>query len=322
MDKTLVPEKMVVLTLSVLTLLCSWQDFAFAGETTDITGTITARRQGAVKVEFKANPKAGPKVGDKVDFKTMMQGFEAKAGKGEVMKVEASHVWVKVLEKNPRLKMTGIIHATGLPGPEEKTFDIKSFDKFNIKDPGATLKIRFPGGWEFKMIGSDGRVYKMKSEGVDVTLDASAFYRYFPAPVANNSDILRVPESLRIPASLGKRPTSAASYHKGEMELRRDVFDQDDKWEPVWENRKLNESSNCLADHVLTTDSLGTHRRMRATCVDPNARPSSNGEVQVYELEFLIDKRQAGNKKTHKHWSAPWEDWFVKAVQSFSIEAK
>ncbi|MFQ5443954.1 MAG: PDZ domain-containing protein, partial [Nitrospinales bacterium] len=115
MDRTLTPAKMVVLTLSVLTLLCSLQEFAIAGETTDITGTITARRLGAVKVEFKAHPKAGPKVGDKVDFKTEIQGFEAKAGKGEVTEVESSHVWVKVLEKNPKLKMTGIIHATGLP---------------------------------------------------------------------------------------------------------------------------------------------------------------------------------------------------------------
>jgi C-terminal processing protease CtpA/Prc len=103
----------VVMILGILSLLFAVQDVAIAAEAVDITGTITARREGAVKVEFKPHPKAGPKVGDTVDFKTMMQGFEAKAGKGEVTQVESSHVWVKVLEKKPKLKMTGIIHATG-----------------------------------------------------------------------------------------------------------------------------------------------------------------------------------------------------------------
>jgi PDZ domain len=382
-------SKFIVLTLGLLALLVAVQDFAIAGETTDITGTITARRESAVKVEFKAHPKAAPKVGDRVDFKTMMQGFEAKAGKGEVTEVEASHVWVKVLEKNPKLKMTGVIHATGIPekkrgraslgvgirpvteamanelnveprgaliqdiipdspakkyglqpkdwifkidniavkdishfvsviktkqpgdsvslfvkrngnpliidvvlGQATKTllskdqaeykFDIYGWEEEGDKSYDATLKISFPRGLNFKDI--KGVRYEMVKLGVFVTVE-SGFH-----PETNNRE----------------------DNHKSLRKLWKDGYGTI-KWGPVWEDRKINGPSDCVASHVLALSEEGVdYRILWATCGKPGA---SYVPQQNYFLSFTISKRGI-------YWDEPWEDLFLKAVKSLSIETK
>lgn len=82
---------------------------------TVIQGTVTAKRADSVKVEFKPHETAAPKVGDKVVFMKTMQGFDVTAGNGEVTKNGSDYVWVKIIKKPVKIKMSAVIQATGKP---------------------------------------------------------------------------------------------------------------------------------------------------------------------------------------------------------------
>ncbi len=134
---------MLPVTISILLHFISTPDITDARESTDIIGTITARREGTVSVEFKPNTKASPKLGDLVDFQTEIQDIEVDAGKGEVVEVNSSNVWVKVLKGRPHLKMSGIIHATGKPGTVEYLFNSKITGSNNINDTYEVISLQF-----------------------------------------------------------------------------------------------------------------------------------------------------------------------------------
>lgn len=81
----------------------------------------------------------------------------------------------------------------------------------------------------------------------------------------------------------------------------------------MWEDRKIKGPSDCWASHALGSDEEnGDHRSLLATCGKPGA-----GYVpqQTYYLTFIV-------YKSGEYWDEPWEEWFVKAVKSFSIEPK
>ncbi len=88
---------------------------------TEITGTVTEKRAGSVKVEFEPHKSAGPKTGDRVDFKKLFKGYEASAGHGEVTESGAGFVWVKTNDNRPNLEMIGVIQSTGVPGKGRTT---------------------------------------------------------------------------------------------------------------------------------------------------------------------------------------------------------
>jgi hypothetical protein len=76
---------------------------------TEITGTVTAKRDNSVKVEFTPHETVRPKIGDLVVFKKTIKGYELNAGRGEVAEVKANFVWVKILEEPVNLTMSGVI---------------------------------------------------------------------------------------------------------------------------------------------------------------------------------------------------------------------
>lgn len=81
----------------------------------DINGTITNLRDGAVKVSFPTPTAVGPQTGDQVEFSTEMQGFTVRAGQGEVTEAGADFAWVKVTKGHPKPSYQALIHATGAP---------------------------------------------------------------------------------------------------------------------------------------------------------------------------------------------------------------
>jgi hypothetical protein len=87
---------------------------------TEIAGTVVARRNESVKVEFKQHKIAGPKSGDKVKFSTLLQGIKVGAGTGEVTEVDGKIAWVKTSDDRPKPKMNAVIHATGTPSDVSK----------------------------------------------------------------------------------------------------------------------------------------------------------------------------------------------------------
>jgi TPR repeat protein len=83
---------------------------------TEITGTVTAKRDDSVQVTFAPHDTAGPKIGDKVAFSKEIPGtggIKAKAGEGTVTGVDGATVWVKTTDNRPNLKMDAVIQATG-----------------------------------------------------------------------------------------------------------------------------------------------------------------------------------------------------------------
>ncbi len=109
----------IIAFLSTLTVLHTAQ------AATKISGTITAKRAGSVKVEFEPHKTVGPQNGDLVDFKTNIQDIEVNAGQGEVAESNPNFVWVIIARGKPNLKMTGIIQATGIPIKPDQRRDKK-----------------------------------------------------------------------------------------------------------------------------------------------------------------------------------------------------
>lgn len=87
--------------------------------TTEIEGTVTARRAGAVQVSFGPRAGVGPAVGDAVTFSTEIDGIRVDAGQGEVSDVEAASIWVRVSRGRPSLGNTAVIRVTGTPVPPQ-----------------------------------------------------------------------------------------------------------------------------------------------------------------------------------------------------------
>jgi hypothetical protein len=101
-----------IFPICLLAILAMFTLYSTAFASTQITGTVTAKQAGSVKVEFEPYKTAGPKIGDRVDFIRIMDGFEVKAGKGEVVKVGSGFAWVRITRQPVKLKMTGIIALT------------------------------------------------------------------------------------------------------------------------------------------------------------------------------------------------------------------
>jgi hypothetical protein len=89
---------------------------AAAQAATEMAGSVTARREGAVQVSFEPRAGVRPAVGDAVTFSTEIDGIRVDAGQGEVAEVEATAVWVLVSRGRPALGHRAVIGATGGPG--------------------------------------------------------------------------------------------------------------------------------------------------------------------------------------------------------------
>ncbi len=109
---------------SFILLLCVLSLSFFSVQTahgmTEISGTVVARRDDSVKVEFEQHKIAKPKSGDKVEFSTLLQGIKVGAGTGEVTEVDVETVWVKISDDRPKPKMNAVIQATGTPSVVSK----------------------------------------------------------------------------------------------------------------------------------------------------------------------------------------------------------
>lgn len=82
---------------------------------TELQGTVTAKKNGALQVSFPANNSSGPQKGDDVAFSLEMQGIEINAGTGKVSEVGQGFVWVDHLTGNANLNHHAVIQATGKP---------------------------------------------------------------------------------------------------------------------------------------------------------------------------------------------------------------
>jgi hypothetical protein len=100
-------------------LAAAWTLFVAAAgaaqQSSDITGTVTARRGEQVRVEIEPRPDVAPVAGDRVAFSTEIRGIPVGGGSGEVSDVEAGAVWVRVTSGAPGLGMNATIAATGTP---------------------------------------------------------------------------------------------------------------------------------------------------------------------------------------------------------------
>jgi hypothetical protein len=81
----------------------------------EIQGTVTARKNGALRVTFAADQTSCPQKGDRVDFSLFLQGIEVDAGIGKVAEAGADFAWVDHLTGNADLHHLALIHATGQP---------------------------------------------------------------------------------------------------------------------------------------------------------------------------------------------------------------
>jgi formylglycine-generating enzyme required for sulfatase activity len=134
---------------------------ASAAEAKEIRGTVKARRDGALRVDF--TPVAGlvPQVGDMVAFSTEIQGITVDAGQGEVVEIAPGTVWVRVVKGRPDLEMTAVVNATGATAGAVRV---------NRKD---RLKYAFlpPGRFEMGCVAQDRRCGKDEKprHGVQLT---------------------------------------------------------------------------------------------------------------------------------------------------------
>jgi hypothetical protein len=85
---------------------------------TEIRGSVTARRDCAVQVSFEARADVGPAVGDGAAFTARIDGIEIDAGRGDVVDVTPGLPWVRVSQGRPALGHEAVIHATGRPVDE------------------------------------------------------------------------------------------------------------------------------------------------------------------------------------------------------------
>ena len=79
-----------------------------------ITGTVTAKRNNAVKVDFTPQKTVAPAIGDPVEFSKIIGDISIKGGTGNVISTESESVWVKITKEHVNLKMNAVIHATGM----------------------------------------------------------------------------------------------------------------------------------------------------------------------------------------------------------------
>ena len=80
-----------------------------------IQGKVTEKKASQLKVAFTPHPIVVPQKGDLVEFSKTIKGMniKARAGKGEVISISGSSVWVNMTENEPRLGLDAVIHATG-----------------------------------------------------------------------------------------------------------------------------------------------------------------------------------------------------------------
>ena len=125
-----------------------------------ITGKVIQRRHNFVKVTFKAQKNASPAIGDRVDFSKLLKGYKAKGGYGVVTETSRDFVWVKIKKKPVKVKMTGIILATGggrvLPKRKKQAGshkpDMSKWQRATIhyyKSNTKGIKLRIPSDWDF-----------------------------------------------------------------------------------------------------------------------------------------------------------------------------
>lgn len=84
---------------------------------TPISGSVSGRREDAVRVEFTPNARATPALGDRVAFSTRIDDVDVDAGLGEVTAIDGRAVWVRVTRGRPGLGYAALIQATGNVAP-------------------------------------------------------------------------------------------------------------------------------------------------------------------------------------------------------------
>ncbi len=144
-----------------------------------ITGMVTAKREGTVKVEFTTHDSAEPQRGDQVDFKKTIQGIEVIGGNGYVTETGEGFVWVKTSKGRPNLKMTGLIQATGKAGISSSLNRI--YGNLKQKKDGASFRVlerhadkgnaeaqfyvatAYLNGWGVKQNFTKGQMWCLKS---------------------------------------------------------------------------------------------------------------------------------------------------------------
>jgi hypothetical protein len=261
-----------------------------------ISGTATAKEGEVVKVEFKPHKTVGPQKGDKVDFKTMMEGIEINAGQGKVTESKGNYAWVKIIKGRPRLKMTGIIHATGKPGPVEYVLDIEHF-KFQHKQ-----KWYRAGGAKLKMELQSGLKFKAQGQGYSARLP--------------DKTLIQV-ESV----NQGWEATPLAVHHQSGREV---AFSNSsiNKCTTVWQDRTINVSSaTCIASRAQCMETMSGETKhyfyFYSSCRAKNF-PRKNGLVENY-YTINFNDRFSFSKGTPPD---QMEKSFLNALQSFSVEIK
>lgn len=119
----------------LLVLAAAWAE----APGTEIPGSVTARREGAVRVSFEPRADVVPAVGDAAAFKTLIQGIEVDAGRGEVVEVEPASAWVRVSSVRPALGNQVLIRATGRPAPKEKREPARATPPAPVPPPALGL---------------------------------------------------------------------------------------------------------------------------------------------------------------------------------------
>lgn len=282
----------LILTLIVLVVPQTQTVFA----ATAITGTITAKRGDSVKVEFQPHETAGPAVGDKVEFSTElkgMKGIKVNAGTGKVTKVDGNAVWVKITKNRPNLKMTAIIQATGKPGAIEYILDMDEL-RWQVKSkwyqsPGAKLKVKLPGGLEFKTYTS--RSYSSQNPYTSITIES---------------------EAQGSPLKEHHRQHRKTVYRNGKT----------NKCKIVWKDREINGiSAFCIASRAQCTESMYgpivNYFNFYASCRAKDFPRKADLIEGYYSLSFSDRFVNGGGSASDQV-----EKVFLDALRSLSIEIK
>jgi hypothetical protein len=258
-----------------------------------ITGTVTAKRAGSVKIEFKPHKTAGPQSGDLVDFKTMIQGIEVNAGQGEVTESETNFAWGKIIKGRPNLKMTAFIHATGEPGPVEYILDIEALrDKGKVLIPSTKLSMELQSGLKFKTY--DNSSYNTNLSGdtlLSVSLEAQ-----------------------------GWGATPLDKHHRAHIDVRF-KNNEDETSKVIWQEREVKGASAfCIASRAQRWEDYGMVRNyfdFYASCKAKNFTGQSP-ESEPYFSFSLTDryKWEGGNDSDHA------ETVFLNMLRSLAIEVQ
>jgi hypothetical protein len=283
---------------------------AAAQSATKITGTVTAKQAGTVKVEFKPHKTAGPRVDDLVDFKTTMQGLEVNAGQGKVTKASANYAWVKVVKGRPNLKMEAVIHATGQPGPQEYCFRTKGYRQADDHHgwPAADIKLELQPGLVFENEANLGVRFVSR---FPIGKDGQAFGKIVVGQ-SNMGQFLMEMESETLP--MNHKRVELIRFAEGGSLSRKVKF--------IWSNRTLSGIaakciSSCADVNITISGNKSYYREFFATCSAGTPLGNSHGLEPLFTLELVISYPD-GKILNENHW----EKIFLHAMESLSIKFK